>query len=67
MKKLDPVVIANKNIEEFKEEAQTDFVKNLLPRKHSIIHLCLCDEKKINKRKWNPRNLEKNEDYKFIE
>ena len=46
---------------------KNDFVKNLLPRKHSIIHLCLCDEKKINKRKWNPRNLEKNEDYKFIE
>ncbi len=29
LKKLDPVAIANKNIEEFKEEAQTDFVKNL--------------------------------------
>ena len=46
---------------------KNDFVKNLLPKKHCIIHLCLCDEKKINKRKWNPKNLEKNEDYKFIE
>ena len=39
-----------------------DFVK----KKHTKVHLCLCDEKKINNRKWNPKNLNKNEDYLYI-
>ena len=43
-----------------------DLIKNFLPKKHGRIHLCLCVEKKINNRKWNPYSLGKNEDYKYI-
>ena len=43
-----------------------DLIKNHLPKNHIGIHLCLCDEKKINNRKWNPKNLNKNEDYLYI-
>jgi len=45
---------------------KNDFVKNFLPKKHNKIHLYLCDEKKINKRKWDLKKLGKNESYKFI-
>jgi hypothetical protein len=45
---------------------KNNFVKNYLPKKHYTIHLCLCDEKKINNRKWSSKNLENNEDYKII-
>jgi len=45
---------------------KNNFVKNYLPKKHSTIHLCLCDGKKINNRKWSSRNLGNNEDYKII-
>ena len=43
-----------------------DLIKNHLSKNHIGIHLCLCDEKKINNRKWNPKNLNKNEDYLYI-
>ena len=40
--------------------------KEFVKKKYTRIHLCLCDEKKINKRNWNPRRLKEKEDYIYI-